>query len=149
MSYCHFSLDHCLSVIDLRLLILPLASSNFSLYIDILLELKKERGLKTKLYDKRDDITFPIVIFPFISSNILSLHLTTRTRFWTELSCDAKAIQVRLTYSYVKDIAAKILRIHHDVVDRYDISISEIGMDFFHSMYIFLSSITDGTFYRA
>jgi hypothetical protein len=28
--------------------------------------------LKTKLYDKRDDFTFPIVKFPFISSNILA-----------------------------------------------------------------------------
>jgi hypothetical protein len=26
--------------------------------------------LKTKLYDKRDDFTFPIINFPFISSNI-------------------------------------------------------------------------------
>ena len=26
--------------------------------------------LKTKLYDKRDDFSFPIVIFPFLSSNI-------------------------------------------------------------------------------
>jgi hypothetical protein len=84
---------HCLSVIDLRLVILPLASSNFSYYIDILLELNKERGLKTKLFDKRDEITFPIVNFPFISSNILSLHFTTRTHFWTELSCWCKCYQ--------------------------------------------------------
>jgi hypothetical protein len=28
--------------------------------------------LKSKLYDKRDDFTFPIFTFPFIGSNILA-----------------------------------------------------------------------------
>jgi hypothetical protein len=36
----------------------------------------------------------------------------------------------------IENIAAKILRHYHEVVDRYDISISEIGMDLFPSMYI-------------
>jgi hypothetical protein len=39
------------------------------LLIDLYLD---NRGrLKSKLYDKRDDFTFPIVTFPFIGSNIL------------------------------------------------------------------------------
>jgi hypothetical protein len=33
-------------------------------------EIDNEGRLKTKLYDKRDDFTFPIINFPFISSNI-------------------------------------------------------------------------------
>jgi hypothetical protein len=34
------------------------------------LEIDREGRLRTKLYDKKDDFNFPIVNFPFISSNI-------------------------------------------------------------------------------
>ena len=36
----------------------------------LLLRLEIEERLSTKLYDKRDDLNFPIVNFPFICSNI-------------------------------------------------------------------------------
>jgi len=39
-------------------------------YLDLLLEIDSEGRLRTKHYDKRDDFNFPIVNFPFISSNI-------------------------------------------------------------------------------
>ena len=39
-----------------------------ALYLDLHLEIDSEGHLRTKLYDKRGD--FPIVIFPFICSNI-------------------------------------------------------------------------------
>ena len=39
-------------------------------YLDLQLEIDNGGRLKAKLYDKRDDFTFPIVNFPFISSNI-------------------------------------------------------------------------------
>ena len=39
-------------------------------YIDSHLEYDNEGRLKTKLYDKREDFSFPIVNFPFLSSNI-------------------------------------------------------------------------------
>jgi hypothetical protein len=39
-------------------------------YLDFHLEIDNGGRLKTKLYDKRDDFTFPIVNFPFISSII-------------------------------------------------------------------------------
>ena len=41
-------------------------------YLDLHLEIDNEGRLKTKLYDKRDDFSFPIVNFPFISRNIPS-----------------------------------------------------------------------------
>jgi hypothetical protein len=43
-----------------------------SLIVDLDLHLEIDNGgrIKTKLCDKRDDFTFPIVNFPFISSNI-------------------------------------------------------------------------------
>jgi hypothetical protein len=39
-------------------------------YLDIHLEIDSEDRLRTKLYDKRDDLNLPIVNFPFICSNI-------------------------------------------------------------------------------
>ena len=39
-------------------------------YLDLHLEIDSKGGLRTKLYDKRDDFDFPIVNFPFMSSNI-------------------------------------------------------------------------------
>ena len=39
-------------------------------YLDLHLEIDNEGRLKTKLYDKSDDFSFPIVNFPFLSSNI-------------------------------------------------------------------------------
>ena len=39
-------------------------------YIDLHLEIDNEGLLKTKLYDKRDDLSFPIANFPFLSSKI-------------------------------------------------------------------------------
>jgi len=38
--------------------------------LDLHLENLNEGRLRTKIYDKRNDFTFPIVNFPFISSNI-------------------------------------------------------------------------------
>ena len=34
------------------------------------IEIDRNGGLRTKLYDKRDDLEFPIVTFPFMYSNI-------------------------------------------------------------------------------
>jgi hypothetical protein len=39
-------------------------------YLDLHLEIDRERRLRTKLYDKRDYFNFPFVNFPFICSNI-------------------------------------------------------------------------------
>lgn len=39
-------------------------------YLDLFLEIEFTGKLSTKLYDKRDDFSFPIVNFPFLSSNI-------------------------------------------------------------------------------
>ena len=41
-------------------------------YLDLHVEIDKEGRFETKLYDKRDDFSFPIVNFPFLSSNILA-----------------------------------------------------------------------------
>ena len=38
-------------------------------YLDLHLEIDSEGRLRKKLYDKRDDLNFPIENFPFICSN--------------------------------------------------------------------------------
>ena len=43
-------------------------------YLDLHLEIDSEGQLRTKLYDKRDDVNFSIVNFPFICSNIPAAH---------------------------------------------------------------------------
>jgi hypothetical protein len=45
-------------------------TQNSASYYDLHIEIDNGGRLKTELYDKRDDFTFPIVNFPFISSNI-------------------------------------------------------------------------------
>ena len=39
-------------------------------YLDLYLEIDKNKNLCTRLYDKRGDFDFPIVNFPFLDSNI-------------------------------------------------------------------------------
>jgi len=41
----------------------------YASYLHIHLEVDSDGRLRTKLYDKRDDLNFPIVDFPFICSN--------------------------------------------------------------------------------
>ena len=55
---------------SLRLRILLILKSLLRSYLDLHIEIDKGGRLKTKLNDKRDDFTFPIVNFPFISINI-------------------------------------------------------------------------------
>jgi hypothetical protein len=71
-------------------------------YLDLQLEIDNGGKSKTKLYDKCDGFTFPIVNFPFIRSNIpvspaygFTFHhsyvilefVPSTVIFWTELSC--------------------------------------------------------------
>jgi hypothetical protein len=46
----------------------------FGSYLDLHLEIDNEGRKSTKLYDKRDDINFPIVDFPFMRSTIPAAH---------------------------------------------------------------------------
>jgi hypothetical protein len=39
-------------------------------YVDLHLEIDRESLLRTKFYDKRDDVIIPIVNFPFICNNL-------------------------------------------------------------------------------
>ena len=107
----------------------------------------KEEDLKTKLYYKRYDFTFPIVNFLFISSNIqaspafhnsyVTLELVPNAlNFWTELSCWGKSyVALRLKSSLQKSTFAITIWL----------SISQMIMDLllFTQMFCFLRHCQD------
>ena len=108
-------------------------------YHGIYIEIDNGWRLKTKLYDKRDYFTFPIVNFPFISSNIpASLVYSTRySRNCVQYSDFQDRTQLltqeKLKQGYVaprlKSSLQKFYSSHHNLVDHYKISISQMTMD--------------------
>ena len=92
------------------------------------LEIDNDGIPKKKLYDKRDDFTFPIVIFPFISHNIpespaygvypyVILEFVPSTVI---LSCWRKRYSNKATLLLkLKSLEQKIYGRHHNLVDRY------------------------------
>ena len=101
--------------------------------------------IKTKLYDERDDFTFPIGNFPFISSNITSspayeVYISQHIRYsracvqYSDFLDRAQLLtQKLLKQGYVapklKSSQQKLYGRHHDLVDRYERFISQITMD--------------------
>ena len=118
-------------------------SNVFALHIEI------DNGgrFKTELYDKRDDFTFPIVNF-FISSNILAspayvVYISQHIRYsrvcaqYSEFMDRAQLLtQMLLKQGYVAPrwmevITTKLYGDLHNLVDRYEISISQMTMELF------------------
>jgi hypothetical protein len=114
-------------------------------YLDLNIEIVNTAILKNKLYDKRDDFTFPIVDFPFIISNITAtlaygVYISQFIRYSSVCAqysdCLARAqlvTQRLLKQGYVaprlKLSQQKLYGRHHNLVDRYEISISQMTMD--------------------
>ena len=104
--------------------------------------------LRTKLYDKRDDFNFPIVNFPFKCSNIPATHaygvyisqLIRYSRpcgFYQDFLDRGLLLTRKLPnqgFLLVK-LKSSLLNFygrHHDLVDRYGISVSQMTTDMFH-----------------
>ena len=66
---CNFLIRHLMYSNELQVKDTTYIQTSVS-YLDIYIEIDSRWILKTKLQKKRDDITFPIVNFPLISSNI-------------------------------------------------------------------------------
>jgi hypothetical protein len=117
-------------------------------YLDLHLEIDSEEQLRTKLYDKRDDFNFAIVIFPFICSNIpgwlaYGVYISQIIRYSRGCSSYQEFIDrvllltrkllnqgfllVKLNSSF-----RKLYCRHHDMVARYGISVSQMTTDMFH-----------------
>ena len=115
-------------------------------YLDPHLQIDSGGRLRTKLYDKRDDFNFPIVNFPFICSNISApahgeyiyqmirysracgsyLDFLDRGLLLTRKLLNQGFLLVKL-----KSSLRKIYGRHHDLVDRYGISVSQMTTNMF------------------
>jgi hypothetical protein len=136
--------------------VLSLRNARFGDFVDriypIELEIKdssdSEGRLRMKLYDKRDDFNFPIVNFPFICSNIpaapaYGVYLSQMIRYSRACGSyqhflDRGLLLTRklLTRGFhllkLKLSLRKWYGSHHDMVDRYVISVSQMTTDMFH-----------------
>ena len=117
-------------------------------YLDIHLEIDSEGRLITKHYDKRDDLNFPIVNLPFICSNILAtpaygVYISQLIRYSRACSSyqdfldrglllTMKLLSQGFLLVKLKSSLRKCYGRHHDLVDRYGISVSQMTTDIVH-----------------
>lgn len=117
-------------------------------YLDLHLEIDGKGKLLTKLYDKRDDFSFRIVNFPFICGNIPSapaygvfisqlIRYARACRNYADFLYRARTLTNRLLeQGYVatrlKSSLQKFYGRHHELVDRYGVSISTMKTDLFN-----------------
>ena len=131
----------------------------YASYLNLRLEIDGEERLRTKHYDKRDYFNFPIVNFPFICSNIpaapaYGVYLSQLIRYsracgsyqdffdrgllLTRKLLNQGFLLVKLKSSLWKILITPLVSSnssysrHHDMVDRYGISVSQMTTDMFH-----------------
>ena len=113
-------------------------------YLDLFLQVKRN-GLYTKLYDKRDDFSFEIINYPYLSSNIPSapaygVYISQLLRYCR--ACDSyNDFRVRhssLTLKLVRQgysesrLAASLKKFYgryKDAISKYDISVTQMMRD--------------------
>ena len=116
-------------------------------YLDLHLEIDNEGRLRTKLYDKRDDFNFPIVNFPFICSNIpaapaYGVYISQLIRYSRAcisyqdfrdrgLLLTRKLLNQGFLMVKLQSSLRKFYGRHHDLVDRYGISVTQMTTDLF------------------
>ena len=105
-------------------------------------------GLLFKIFDKKDDFNFPIVNLPFICSNIpaapaYGVYISQLIRYYRacgtyqdflDIVCCAnkEATEPRVPLSSVEVSLRNLNGRHHDLFDRYDISLLQRTTDMFH-----------------
>ena len=117
-------------------------------YLDTHLEIDSEGRLRTKLYDKRDNFNFPIVNSPFICSNIPAapsyrVYISQMIRY--SRACGSyqvfldrglllirKVLNQGFLLAKLKSSLQKFYSHHHNLVDHYGISVSQMTKDMFH-----------------
>ena len=116
-------------------------------YFDMHLEVGSEGRLRTKHYDKRDDFNFPIVKLPFICSNIpaapaYGVYLSQLIRYSRAcgsyqdildrgLLLTRKLLNQGFILVKFKSSLRKYYGRHHDLIDRYGISMSQLTTNMF------------------
>jgi hypothetical protein len=117
-------------------------------YVDLHLEIDSAGRLRTELYDKRDDSNFLIVNFPFICNNnpaapaygvyISQLIRYSRACGSYQVFLDIGLLLTRKLLNQgfhlvkLKSSLRKFDGRHHDLVDRYAISVSQMTTEMFH-----------------
>jgi hypothetical protein len=124
------------------------ADTDTASYLDLHLEIDSEGRLRTKLYDKRDYFNFPLVNFPFICSNIpaapaYEIYISQLIRYSRAcgsyqdfldrgLLLTRKLLNQMFLLVKLKSSLRKFYGRHHDLFDRYGISVSQMTTDMFH-----------------
>ena len=103
-----------------------------ALYLDLHLEIDSQERLRTKLYDKGDDFNFPIVNFPFICSNMLAAPAYIFQFMRYSRACGSYQDFLDRGLLLTRKLLRKFYGRHHDLVDRYGISVSQMTTDMFH-----------------
>ena len=147
--------------------VLPLKNTKFAEYLEFIypreLEIKESTEtaayssyfdchlyidsgqLTTRLYDKRDDFNFPIVNFPFLSSNIPSApayavyvsqlirYARTCSNYQDFMECGKVLTTKLLSQGHKKLVAThkKFYGRHHDLFNAYNVAVSRIVSDVF------------------
>ena len=117
-------------------------STNAASYLDLYLELDIRHRLSIKIYDKRDDFTFPIVNFPYLCSNIpkspvygvfisqllrYARGCTTYEDFTTRGKLlTTKLLQQGYVCNRLKSTIKKFYGRHHDILDKYGRSVTSM-----------------------
>ena len=123
-------------------------TDRFASYLDLHSEIASEWRLRTKLYDKGDDFNFPIVNFPFICSNIpeapaYGVYISQLMRYSRAcgsyqdfldrgLLLTRKILTQGLLLVKLQSSLRKSCCRHHDLIDRYGISVSQMTTDMFY-----------------
>ena len=118
-----------------------------SSFLDLLLEIDKDSRLRVKIYDKRDDFNFDIVIFPFLCGNIpqspsYGVYISQLIRYarastlyddFLSRSCRLTSKLMEQGYERFKLISAfkKFFGRHKILFDRYKVSVTHIISDLF------------------
>ena len=122
-------------------------TSKSASYLDLFLFIDDNGRLKSKLYDKRDDFNFKIVNFPFLCGNIpaspaYGVYISQLIRYsracthYSDFLERARLLSHKLlSQGYVqprlKTSLQKFYGRHHELVDRYEVSVSLLIEDMF------------------
>ena len=122
-------------------------ASNFANYLDLRLEIDENQKLFTQLFDKRDDFNFPIVNFPFMSSNIpaspaygvfvsqLIRYARANSNYQDFLHRGSQLASKLVAQGYLrsrlKATFRKFYGHHHGLIGKYSIPMSSMEKDLF------------------
>ena len=116
-------------------------------YLDLNLEIDKNKHLVSKIYDKRDDFDFHIVNFPFLCGNIpvspaYGVYISQLIRYaracsnYQDFLVRSSTLTQRLSNQgyeipKLKSSLKKFYGRHHELVDPYGITVSQLIADVF------------------